>query len=605
MKFKHHSFSAKKERLLLLFLVLFIYVAEISNSITKQLFPVDDSPEMDFVRDSPLFSLLSGQDAFGYYRPVKNLLWSLFSMLVPLGVEWFHVIAIAFGVLSFFPVASLCRRIVGSDGKALAAASIWLLSPTLVSSVAWLSCLNIQIMTAFASLAIVFHDKAWDNDSFHLKWIVFAGGFLLLSLLSYECAIAAVPILLLFDFILRPGRLSDARARAAHVAYWTIAVVYLVARGLFSARASTRGLWIEAERWQIVVTSPWFTAQHFLSWFWPFGRFTVLGGYRWGEVSAWTLASCATIGLIALASAALFCKKYSVISFCTFFSIFAFAPVSNCLGSGNGPYGDYYLTLASIGLSTGCVEIASLAATIRGRWRVAVWTVVFLFAATRIAAVAESARWAQLWSDGVSAYEESSRNYPDLVSNKFFVLDMLGNAGHYAEALRICEEIDMALPSDSRKMLAVYRLKALYALNVEKEPEKAIDLLDKYSSLARTATETGLAHYYRGCVFEDLKGNETAARTEYETALQGKWGIDFVQCADRLARLKALQGERKGAIALWEHALAMDPDNVSLLWNLSVACSEEGQDERCVHLREKVRRLTQPKRTPETTEKKP
>lgn len=583
---------SNKLRKFLCFLVPLVYVAAMLPSVAGKLFPVDDPSEMDFVRGVPPLRLFTGQDAFGYFRPVKNLLWLLFSGLAPLGVEWFHVVAIAFGVLSFFPVLAFCRRISGSGWKALAAASVWLLSPTLVSSAAWLSCLNVQVMVSFAALSFVFHDKAWDGGSFRPSRVVLAGGFLFLALVSYECAIAVVPILLLFDFILRPGRLAVARARTAHATYWAVATVYLVLRTVASSRTGTQGLWAQADRWQLVVSSPWFTVQHFSSWFCPFGRFTVLGGYRWGDISFRMLALCSAIGLLALAGAVLLRRKTPALSFCILFSVVSFAPVSNCLGTGNGPYGDYYLTLASVGLAAGCVEIASLLSEIRGKYRIAGWSVVFLFVLTRIAAAAESARWARLWSDGIAAHEESCRNFPDWVSNKVFVLGTLSNEGRFREALDLCEIIEKELSPESPMMSQVLRIRAIYALNVDKNAEKAFTLLNQCALLAKTEVDSKLVHYYRGCAFEDLTGDEQSAESEYGEALQGRWGVDLVPCADRFARLKAIRGERHEAIALWERALVLAPNNVPVLWNLSVACAQEGQNGRCAELRAKVRRLT-------------
>ena len=250
------------------------------------------------------------------------------------------------------------------------------------------------------------------------------------------------------------------------------------------------------------------------------------------------------------------------------------------------------MTLASVGLAAGCVEIASLLSEIRGKCRIAAWLVVFLFVLTRIAAAAESARWARLWSDGIAAHEESCRNFPDWVSNKVFVLGTLSNEGRFREALDLCEIIEKELSPESPMMSQVLRIRALHALIVEKNAEKALSLLDRCALLSKTEVESKLVHYYRGCVFEDLTGNEQSAESEYEAALQGRLGVDLVPCADRFARLKAIRGERLEAIALWERAIVLAPDNVMLLWNLSVACAQEGQDRRCAELRAKVRRLT-------------
>lgn len=582
----------KKPLAILALLVPLLYVAVLSFSVCNNWFVVDDRQEVFFVRENESFLHLFRFDVFGLFRPVKNLLFLVFTKMEGSGVRWCHVLAIAIGAGSFFPVSVLCRRIFNSEWKGLVAASVWLFSPTLVSSSAWLSCLNIRIMVIFAALAMVFHDSAWGGEAFRPKRIVLAGIFLFLALISYECALAVVPILLLFDLILRPKRLATRDAKTAHLAYWSITALYLTLRTMASAKFVAEGVWAEAARWQLAVTSPYFTAQHFASWFWPFGRFTVLGGYRWGDVSIWILACCAALGITTILLAILLCKRLPVLSFCLFFALLGFAPVSNCLGSGNGPYGDYYLTLASIGLAAGCVEIASLLTCARGRWRVPALLVVALFALTRIAAIGESARWARLWSDGIAAYEESCRNFPDIVSNRLLVIEYVSNEGRYEEAMELGRQIQAALPPGSPKMDVVYRVRSLYALNVEKDAEKAFFLLDRCMELAPTIVATNLVHYYRGCVYDDLTDDVAAAEREYEAALSDGVNFKLVPCADRLARLKAIRGERDAAINLWEIAERGDPDNVAVLWNLCVAYREEGNKERVQELWKRVQKLT-------------
>lgn len=577
---------------LLPFLVLLLYVAVMSFSVCNSWFVVDDRQEVFFVRENEILLNLFRFDVFGLFRPVKNLLFLVFTKMEGIGIRWCHVLAIVIGTLSFFPVRALCRRILGSEWKGLAAASVWLLSPTLVSSAAWLSCLNIRIMVALAALSMVCHDSAWDGEAFRPKRIVLAGIFLFLALISYECALAVLPILLLFDLILRPKRLATRDARTAHLAYWSIAALYLTLRTMASAKYVAEGIWAEAARWQLAVSSPFFTAQHFASWFWPFGRFLVLGGYRWGVVSVWTLACCAALGITTILLAILLCKRLPVLSFCLFFALLGFAPVSNCLGSGNGPYGDYYLTLASIGLSAGCVEIASRLMRVHGRWSTLALLVVALFALTRVAAVAEAARWARLWSDGIAAYEESCRSFPDIVSNRLLIIEYMSNEGRYEDALEIGRQIEKSLPPGSPKMDVVYRVRALHALNVEKDAEKAFSLLERCLEVASTDVATNLVHYYRGCVFDDLAEDAAAAEREYETALSDGVNFKLVPCADRLARLKAIRGERDAAIELWETAEKGDPDNVAVLWNLCVAYRETGEAEKAAKIWNRVRKLT-------------
>ena len=50
--------------------------------------------------------------------------------------------------------------------------------------------------------------------------------------------------------------------------------------------------------------------------------------------------------------------------------------------------------------------------------------------------------------------------------------------------------------------------------------------------------------------------------------------------------------ERAEAIALWEKARTVEPDNVSVLWNLAIAYRNSGQPEKSAEMLERVRVLT-------------
>ncbi len=592
MKAENRLIRLDKLRSLTLFLVPFAYVAVMCNSISGQLFLADDPGEMDYVRALPLHRLLFGFDAFGLFRPIKNLLWILFSLLEPFSLEWCHVFAIFTGILSFFPVLSLCRRTLGSEWKGLAAASIWLFSPTLVSSVAWLSCLNVQVMAAFAALAIVFHDKAWDGDQFRASSIGFAGLFLFLALLSYECAVAVALILLLFDALLRPERLRCRAGRLPHAVYWSVVFVYLVLRHLSGAKGAAAGRWIEATRGQLVVSSPYFTAQHFASWFWPFGRMSVGGSYVWGEVSPVALVGFAVLGIAVLAFAILARKRLPRLSFCILFALFGFAPTSNCLGLGNGPYEENYLTLASIGLAAGCVEVLWWLAEAKGRWRIPAYSAVAAFALVRVAAVPEAARWAHLWTRYDLAFAEGAKNYPDSVQNMSGSLWNLVEEEKWDEALEIGRRIEAKIGRDSPRMMGVYFVRFQHAVKVTRDKKTALDMLARYAEVT-DPDETGkLVQFYRGCVAEILDHDLDAAEREYETALEGGWGKILISCVDALARIKARRGETEKAINLWEQARTVDPNNVSVLWNLAVTRHRMGDDQSAEELLEKVRELT-------------
>lgn len=574
----HNPDRLEKLHCVLLFLVPLVYVVILSFSLSDEWFPADDRQELFFVRNASSVWSLFGADVFGLFRPVKNLLFLLFARLEPVGVKSCRLVGIGIGVLSFFPVLALCRRILGNEWKALVAASIWLLSPTLVSSVAWLSCVNIQIMVAFAALAIACHDDAWTTNDLRWSRILLAGVFFFLSLVSYECAIALLPILFFFDLCLRPERMRNRRVWRVYAFYVFVAVSYLILRHCFNASTKVNGSFTDIERWQLVVSSPFFTAQHFFSWFWPFGRFTVFGSYQWGQASWTILVLCGLFFVSVLVLALIKRNRNPVVSFCILFALFAFAPVSNCFGLKSGPYGDYYLTLVSLGLAIGCVEVCAGLLGYSGKLRPLVLLLVISFSITRLFAIPESARWARLWSQGQSAYLESIRNFRDFFSNKQMAATILFDAGYHEEAMELARQVEEAVGNDSFQMRDMYLVRALYALEDERNADKALAAIaDSLRVGIEVSGRTRLnAHYYRGCVFEDLKNDAATAESEYTLALSEQWDIDSVPCADRLARLKAIRGDIPGAIALWEKAAKLNPNNSTLLWNLSTAYREVG-----------------------------
>ena len=106
------------------------------------------------------------------------------------------------------------------------------------------------------------------------------------------------------------------------------------------------------------------------------------------------------------------------------------------------------------------------------------------------------------------------------------------------------------------------------AIAIERDADKAFDLLDRAADIDASPVFSSLLKYYRGCVFEDLRGDAKTAETEYEQALSGDLTVDLAPCVNRLARLKAFQGDRDEAIRLWEKAVRSGGVTCDILWNL-------------------------------------
>ena len=577
MKYRFINESLGNTLKSLAFLVPICYVAMMSLSISSTLFLVDDMQEFRFVAEADSIVSLLGTDTFQLFRPVKNLLFVSFSFLAPFGIRWCHFVNILIGALSFFPVRALCKRILGSEKKALLAASIWLFSPTLVSSAAWLSCVNILVMVAFAAGAVVLHDSAWDGNRFRKSRISFSGLCLFFSLLSYECAVAVVPLLVIFDFYLRPGRLGTKEARTMHAFYWTIVVLYFVLRHFGSARVVSTGMgYLSATRLQSIASSPWFVVQHFLLWFWPFGKLLVLGSYRWGEVSVFELATCWVLLLLVAGWCLTDIRKNSVRKFCLLIFLLGFAPTSNCLGFGNGPFGDYYMGFASIGLSALTADcILSPKGAVEWRRCFGLFLAALLVA-TRVWGVAETTSWSVAWGKGSEVINASVRNHPEFFSNKIVLASMEFSRKHYEEALGLCREIEDAVGPDSRHMATVFALRGTYEMEVNHNANEALRLFDEMLRVDPSEEMKNAWHFNRGRVFEILKHDTEAAEREYGMAISGK--RPNLGAAHRLALLESRLGRLAAAVSLWQRIVRIKPDDEEALWHLSMAARKNGDE---------------------------
>ena len=144
------------------------------------------------------------------------------------------------------------------------------------------------------------------------------------------------------------------------------------------------------------------------------------------------------------------------------------------------------------------------------------------------------------------------------------------NRGRYDHLL---SEYELEMKQESAKTKnASFVLSGIWrVISVERDADKAFDLLDHATDADASPLFSSLLQYYRGCVFEDLCGDAKSAESEYEQAVSGDWAIDLVPCVNRLARLKTLRGEYDDAIRLWEKAVRSGGVTRDILWNLAMS----------------------------------
>ncbi len=552
------------------------YVVIQSFAINASASPADDVQELAFVNGMTSWTQFLGKDVFGLFRPVKNILFWFLSLFDPSDVSGFRLICIGIGILSFFPVRNLCRKVFKTDGLAALASAIWLLSPTLVSSTAWLSCVNIQIMTGLAAWALCLHDDERPYGT---------AVCLMLACLSYESAVAIGPIIVAYDYFLRSDRFRTVRAWRNYAIYASVTVFYLLLRWHVGSVTSVNGSLAGVSRPELVGAAAYFTLQHFGIWCWPFGNMAVFGGYNTGQVPIFVHICCWFLVFLLIVFVFVFRRRASRLVFGIAMALLAFLPTSNILGLGNGPYGDYYMDIASIGLSIALVSVVKHLLNVSGRIRsIAVATGVALLL-VRTCGIFESARWAYLWGDGERAYKATLATFPEAYYGYIVYAQMLCDRDDFAGSLALCDKAARLIGADEDKMRSVNIIRAICALRHDKSAEKALDLLDKCEKGCVRAPFVRSCRFYRGCVAEDLLNDIDLAKKEYEAAIPARPGAADIRTFDRLARIFAVKGNVLKAIELWTTALRISPGDFSVMWNLSIALREIGKVEEADRLR--------------------
>lgn len=572
--------------------ILLAYIAISACSIHAPFFALDDWDELNLIRSTGSWLSLLGSDLYHFFRPIKNLMFAVYNWLyIHGGIVPVRAMAIAIGVFSACTVFKLCCRLLNDRGWALVVTAIWLLSPTLVSSTAWLSASNILLMTGLAAAALTFHDMAGECEELtagkakmtETIWSAFALLFLFLALFSYEGAISVVALFFAMDWYLHPKRLRRFSAWRRYFLYGSALLIYLFLRHEAQSTQTVHGGFSGVSRLEAAVSAGYLTVLHTSVWLWPFNRMAVIGGYYWGQVPVVELVACYFMVLAAVVFSILWRRRYPYVALGILWFLLAFAPMSNVLGFRNGPYCDSYIALASVGAAI------AFAAILRALWplkmtgsaRVAALAIITLLITSRAAAVFEAASWSSYWNDPAVAYERTLRTFPQAFDAMTEMAKLYEARREFGKADELAEESIKIAPDRS----GPYAVRAVVAEH-DGRIQDALKWLALYNSFG-----IGLvgpwALTFEGDIYANHLGQPERAEEFYRQALvQLPWQQDALRAAYELAYMEAKQGHRTEAISLWEKLLVYHPDDGVLHWDLAMAYGQQGDKEQAAyHLR--------------------
>lgn len=572
---REHGTADVRPRLhLLLFgAILATYVLIAWQSIHAPFFVQDDAAELAYIRSHPSPGSLFQYDSYLFFRPVKNLCFLGINGLLPLGLAPCRMLVIAIGLCSAVTVHVLFRRLLGGAIAALAATACWLLAPTLVSCTAWLSCVNIQAMAGFAAGALLLYLGSCMRTG-AAAGVRLAGAWMsaLLAMLCYEGAVCLPALVVLIDFFRYPERMRQRRTWRAYGLLAMALLLYLLLRvsrtGTAHVQSDNFG---EMPDWQVVFAAPWFLWQHLSIWLWPFGRQAVLGVYLPGQVASWLLG-CAWTGLIVLVSGCLLLRRrFAFVSLGVAWLLTAFLPMSNVLAFRNGPYGDYYLALASMGLALAAGwGVGELAA--RGRRARAARLALVAMAVWRLSAAGESFIWSAAWNEPEVLFEHTLGTFPQAFGAWNEYARLRYQRGAYEDCQALTDQA-IALAPHARD---AYGLRALVA-----ERRGNVDLarkeLGQFMKYGGAGESWGW--YFQGYLLASHAGDTNGAIRAYEQALANRkgWSPDVLDAMTSLGFFAVQRGDRRGAVALWEQVVMIDPQRTRVRQNLVRAYAELGE----------------------------
>jgi len=559
--------------LLLFVVVLLTYVLIAWQSMHAPIFVLDDAAEFAFVRFWTSWAALWQHDCFLFFRPVKNLCFLMFNVLRPSGIEPCRLLVIGIGLLSAVAVHALFRRLLRQPVACLAATACWLLAPTMVSCTAWLSCVNIQIMAGLAAVSLRLfldaRDRAGASGACRLAGVWLTS---LLAMLCYEGAVCLPALFVLLDYFRCPERLRTRRAWRTYAMLGSALLFYLSLRSLRGAvpQQILSPSFGEMADGQVIVAAPWFFFQHFSIWLWPFGRQAILGGYVPGQVSP-LLLGCAWLGVAALAAGCLWLRRRLAfaalgVSWC----LAAFLPMSNILAFRNGPYSDYYLALASMGLALAFGWLVGVLAQRRAYARGALLALVVV-ATWRVAAVGESLAWSQAWNDPETIFRHTLRTFPQA----FGTINEYARICYRRGALDECQALTdraLALAPHNRDS---YELRALVA---ERRGDIALARAELERFMQYGGANESWGWYFQGHLLDERLGDTNGAIRCYRQAVACRtgWSPEVLDSMCALAFFAAQRGDCREAIALWEQVVRIDPGRKQVRQNLVRAYLEAG-----------------------------
>lgn len=414
-------------------------------------FVLDDNDQWAYIQGKNSLSECFTWDCYGLYRPVKNILYygllSWGGQAATLG----HLLSLLFYLFTTGLVWTWFWRWNRSKTWAFVPTLMWALAPTQVSSLIWLTCANIVIATGALVGALLCYDLArecWQPARRRaVLWLVLSVLTYLFSLFCYEGAIVLPALILLVDWRQSRGRPWQPGNVLFLVPFVALALGFICLRWSVVPPAEGNPSIRVAGGWQISLASAYFTMQHLWTWLAPWGRQELLGTFVWGKtVGLNVILLCWLLVGWLLMQAHKQRHHLPDVTIGILWFFLAFLPMSNLIPFKNGPFGDYYLVIPSLGLVCAVTGLLRRGVDLwraqdagyRLRWTGKVCCFVLL--GWRVASLGATIQWCDTWGHQETLCYQSMMLRPYSFRARSNLAMHLCRHGHLDEAEVLIQE---------------------------------------------------------------------------------------------------------------------------------------------------------------------
>jgi Flp pilus assembly protein TadD len=534
---------------------------------------------------------MMGPDCYGFFRPVKNAVFAAVHFGPAGSMAAGHLVSLVIYAAVAWMSVPFFRRLLGHGAWGAVAAAVWIAAPTQVSTVAWLSCQNILLMTATLFLLTTVWDR-YRCSGRGCRCLAAAGMFLLqlFALLCYEAAIVFPCLLIVRDHWIRtkiPGA-SGCVAKDALIGFSLLAAAcgtYLFLRISLAGSEVLENVFVRnTEPAQLAFASGAIGIDHILLWLAPFGRQQILRSFVFDPIRGWLLygAAWAAVALIVVLAVRLR-RRVPEFTFGVAWFAIAYFPTGTFVPLFNGPSADYYLVIPGIGLA------AAFAGVLRWVWEQGaacagrgMQVLLIVLVIWRLAAAGEMVKWSTAWRSDHALLEAVTGNFPSEIAPRVTLARIHLRNGNPDSAYALTRD----LVQGSGYAKAYY---------VHADAAQRLGQVDEAIRTHREVIETlNPAHPYPyaalGHLLETHRNDQAGAVSAYRQALNFRRHPDAVDAALNLGAILAVGGKETEAAALWSEFVEINPRNISLHVNLMTVL-KGGDPERSEYHRQEAMKL--------------